>query len=64
MNNKNIIEIKDLRKEYEDGTIRALNGINLEIKKGESSIHNRPIRFRKIHPSKHDWGWIRQMKAI
>jgi len=36
MNNNNIIEIKNLRKEYEDGSIRALNGINLEIKKGDS----------------------------
>jgi putative ABC transport system ATP-binding protein len=36
MNNNNIIEIKNLKKEYEDGSIRALNGINLEIKKGDS----------------------------
>ncbi len=36
MNNDNIIEIKDLKKTYENGTIKALNGINLEIKKGES----------------------------
>ena len=36
MNSNNIIEIKNLRKEYEDGSIRALNGINLEIKKGDS----------------------------
>jgi len=36
MNSNNIIEIKKLRKEYEDGSIRALNGINLEIKKGDS----------------------------
>jgi putative ABC transport system ATP-binding protein len=35
MSNENIIEIKNLKKEYEDGSIRALNGINLEIKKGE-----------------------------
>jgi len=36
MNNNNIIEIKNLKKEYEDGSIRALNGIDLEIKRGES----------------------------
>jgi putative ABC transport system ATP-binding protein len=36
MNNNNIIEIKNLKKEYEDGSIRALNGIDLEIKKGEA----------------------------
>ena len=31
-----IIEIKNLRKEYEDGSIIALNGIDLNIKQGES----------------------------
>ena len=31
----NIVEIKDLKKSYEDGNIKALNGINLEIKNGE-----------------------------
>jgi putative ABC transport system ATP-binding protein len=36
MNNENIIEIKNLKKTYENGTIKALNGIDLEIKKGES----------------------------
>ena len=36
MNNENIIEIKGLKKSYENGTIKALNGIDLEIKKGES----------------------------
>jgi putative ABC transport system ATP-binding protein len=35
MNNGNIIEIKDLKKSYDNGTIKALNGIDLEIKKGE-----------------------------
>ena len=35
MNNVNIIEIKDLKKSYENGQITALNGINLEIKEGE-----------------------------
>ena len=30
-----IIEIKDLTKKYDDGKIKALNGINLEIKEGE-----------------------------
>jgi putative ABC transport system ATP-binding protein len=36
MNNKdNIIEIKDLKKSYDNGKINALNGIDLEIKKGE-----------------------------
>ncbi|HTX61445.1 MAG TPA: ABC transporter ATP-binding protein [Methanobacterium sp.] len=31
----NIIEIKDLSKTYDEGKIKALNGINLEIKEGE-----------------------------
>ena len=35
MNNKNIIEIKGLKKSYDKGKITALNGIDLEIKKGE-----------------------------
>jgi len=35
MNNENIIEIRNLRKSYDKGKIKALNGIDLEIKKGE-----------------------------
>ena len=35
MNNGNIIEIKNLKKSYDNGTIKALNGIDLEVKKGE-----------------------------
>lgn len=35
MNNKNIVEIKNLKKSFDKGKITALNGINLEIKKGE-----------------------------
>ncbi|OEC86612.1 MULTISPECIES: ABC transporter ATP-binding protein [Methanobacterium] len=35
MNNINIIEIKGLKKSYEEGQITALNGIDLEIKEGE-----------------------------
>lgn len=31
----NVVEIKDLTKTYEKGNIKALNGINLTIKKGE-----------------------------
>jgi len=34
-NSENIIEIKDLKKSYDNGTVKALNGIDLEIKKGE-----------------------------
>ncbi len=34
-NTKNIIEIKDLKKSYDNGAIKALNGIDLEIKRGE-----------------------------
>jgi putative ABC transport system ATP-binding protein len=34
-NGKNIIEIHDLKKSYDDGTIKALNGLNLEVKDGE-----------------------------
>lgn len=35
MNNDNIIEIHGLKKSYEHGQIIALNGIDLEIKRGE-----------------------------
>jgi putative ABC transport system ATP-binding protein len=35
MNNENIIEIRGLKKSYENGQIVALNGVDLEIKKGE-----------------------------
>jgi putative ABC transport system ATP-binding protein len=35
MNNENIIEIHRLKKSYENGQIIALNGVDLEIKKGE-----------------------------
>ena len=34
-NEKNIIEIRGLKKSYDDGTIKALNGLNLEVKEGE-----------------------------
>lgn len=34
-NNENIIEIQGLKKSYDKGKIKALNGIDLEIKKGE-----------------------------
>ncbi|CEA13463.1 ABC transporter ATP-binding protein [Methanobacterium formicicum] len=35
MNNGNIVEIKNLEKSYDKGRIKALNGIDLEIGKGE-----------------------------
>lgn len=36
MNKENyIIKIKDLKKSYDNGKIKALNGMNLEVKKGE-----------------------------
>ncbi len=35
MNNGNIVEIKNLKKGFDKGRIIALNGIDLEIKKGE-----------------------------
>jgi putative ABC transport system ATP-binding protein len=35
MNNEKIIEIHGLKKSYENGQIVALNGVDLEIKKGE-----------------------------
>jgi putative ABC transport system ATP-binding protein len=35
MKEGNIVEIKNLEKSYEKGNIKALNGINLEIKEGE-----------------------------
>lgn len=34
-NNENIIEIKGLKKSYDNGKIKALNGMDLEVKKGE-----------------------------
>ena len=34
-NSENIIEIKGLKKSYDNGQIKALNGVDLEIKKGE-----------------------------
>lgn len=33
--NDYIIEIKDLKKRYDEGKITALSGLNLKIKKGE-----------------------------
>lgn len=35
MGNENIIEIQNLKKSFDDGKIKALNGLNLEIRKGE-----------------------------
>ncbi len=35
MNKENIVEIQNLQKSFDHGKITALNGINLEIKKGE-----------------------------
>ncbi|MDR2966876.1 MAG: ATP-binding cassette domain-containing protein, partial [Methanobacteriaceae archaeon] len=35
MNDENIVKIENLEKSYEKGRIKALNGIDLEIKKGE-----------------------------
>ena len=35
MNKDNIIEIKGLKKSYDNGRITALNGMDLEVKKGE-----------------------------
>ncbi len=35
MNNNNIIEIKNLTKSYDHGMIKALDGIDLNIKRGE-----------------------------
>ena len=34
-NNENIIEIKRLKKSYDNGKIKALNGMDLEVKRGE-----------------------------
>ena len=34
-NEENIIEIKGLKKSYDNGKIKALNGMDLEVKKGE-----------------------------
>ena len=36
MSNENIVEIKNLRKSFDNGKITALNGVDLEIKRGES----------------------------
>lgn len=35
MGNENVIEIQNLKKSFDDGKIKALNGLNLEIRKGE-----------------------------
>jgi len=36
MNNiENIIEIRDLKKSYDNGKIKAINGMELEVRKGE-----------------------------
>jgi len=36
MNNiENIIEIRDLKKSYDNGKIKAINGMDLEVRKGE-----------------------------
>lgn len=35
MNNENMVEIKDLKKGFDQGKITALNGVDLTIKKGE-----------------------------
>ncbi|MEN6592858.1 MAG: ATP-binding cassette domain-containing protein, partial [Methanobacterium sp.] len=35
MTEENVIEIHNLQKTYDKGKIKALNGIDLEIKKGE-----------------------------
>lgn len=35
MNKENIIEIVELKKSYDNGKIKALNGVDLKIKKGE-----------------------------
>jgi putative ABC transport system ATP-binding protein len=35
MNNENIIEIHEIKKSYDNGKIKALDGMNLEVKKGE-----------------------------
>ena len=34
-NTENIIEIRNLKKSYDNDNIKALNGMNLEVKKGE-----------------------------
>ncbi|ADZ10047.1 Phosphonate-transporting ATPase [Methanobacterium lacus] len=34
-NTENVIEIKNLKKSYDNGNIKALNGIDLTVKKGE-----------------------------
>jgi len=34
-NEENIIEIRNLKKSYDHGKIKALNGLNLDVKKGE-----------------------------
>ncbi|MGZ7109000.1 MAG: ATP-binding cassette domain-containing protein, partial [Methanobacterium sp.] len=34
-NNENVIEIKNLKKSYDNGAIKALNGVDLKIKKGK-----------------------------
>lgn len=46
-NNENIIEIKGLKKSYDNGKIKALNGMDLEVKKGEFISIMGPSGFGK-----------------
>ena len=52
---ESIIELKKIMKIYNMGDVevKALNGINLTIKKGEFLGSHGSIRFRKIHTHEH-----------
>ena len=44
-----LIKVENLQKYYKGGAIKALDGINTEIKKGEVVVVIRLFRLRQIH---------------
>ena len=53
-----VIQVKNLYKIFRvgDEKVRALNGVDLTIYKGEVLCHRRYIRFRKIHYAEYAGG--------
>ena len=44
-----IISVKDLKKYYNEGAVKALDGITTDIRRGEVTVIIVPFRKRKIH---------------
>lgn len=44
-----LIEVKDLCKHFRDGTVKALDGVDLTIRKGDVIVTIGPIRQRQVH---------------